>query len=79
MIDTLRELQPSISRVLTNAPTGMTIAHKQLVLIVFLAGLIKAYPAEPLTQNNLAVLATILRGSRLLTAVSTTVRPDLVQ
>jgi|SRR5882724_5940056 len=77
--ETQRELQLAVSRVLVNAPTGMTIAHKQLALIMVLEELIKAHPVDHQTQNSLAVITTILLGSRLLTAMSATVRSDTVQ
>jgi hypothetical protein len=69
----------AISQVLTNAPTGNMVAHKQLVLVIVLKELIKADPPDAEMQNSLAVISTILLGSRLLTAVSTSVRPDRVQ
>jgi hypothetical protein len=65
-----RELQLTISHALNNAPAGLTIAQKQLALIVMLEELAKSYPADYQAQNSLAVTSTILLGSRLLTAVS---------
>ena len=65
-----REVQLSITRVLNNAPDGLTVAQKQLALIVVLEELAKTYPIEHQAQNTLAVTTTILMGTRALITVT---------
>lgn len=68
--ETQRELELSIARVLNNAPTGMTVHQKQLALITVLEELTKTLPPSFQVDNVLAVMATLILGPRLVTAVS---------
>jgi hypothetical protein len=65
-----RELQRSISRVLNNAPTGITTAQKQLALLAVLEKLTENLPRDCQAQNSVAVLATLLLGPTLLAAIT---------
>jgi hypothetical protein len=65
-----RELQLDIVRVLNNAPAGITAHQKQLALIIAIEELTKSFPPDHQAQNSVAVVATLLLGARMLTAVS---------
>jgi hypothetical protein len=65
-----RELQLAISKVLSNAPTGISTAQKQLALIILLEKLTENLPPDSQAPNSVAVVATLLLGPRLLAAVS---------
>jgi hypothetical protein len=66
--ETQHEMQLAIAHVLNNPPAGISIAQKQLALIVMLEELMKTIPAEFQAANNIAVVTTILMGSRVLSA-----------
>jgi hypothetical protein len=68
-----REFQLAVSRVVANHETNLTLPQKQLGLICVLDELVRTMPGEYQGTNTLAVIATMLLGSRLLTAISTAV------
>jgi hypothetical protein len=63
-------LQLAVARVLTNAPAGITLHQKQLALIMVLDQLSRLLPLDNQVPNSFAVMATIVLGPRLVTAVS---------
>jgi hypothetical protein len=75
--ETQRELQLSIARALNNAPTGVTLHQKQLALIIVHRGTHQILPPGNQVDNSLAVIATLILGPRLLTAVSRTDSVDV--
>jgi hypothetical protein len=68
--ETQPEPKLAITRVLNNAPTGITVHQKQLALVVVLEELTNTIPAAYPVNNSLALIATMLLGPRLLSAVS---------
>jgi hypothetical protein len=65
-----REMQLSLSRVLTNAPAGISTAQKQLALIILLEKLTETLPPDHQAANSVAVISTLLLGPRMLAAIS---------
>jgi hypothetical protein len=65
-----RELLLALSRVLNDAPAGISTAQKQLALIILLEKLTELLPPDAQSQNSVAVVATLLLGPRLLAGVT---------
>jgi hypothetical protein len=66
----LHPAQFAVSRLIANHPTGLSLPQKQLALICVLEELVNGMPGDYQNSNILAVISTLLLGSRLLTAIS---------
>lgn len=64
-----RELQLAISRVLNDA-LAINTPQKQLALLAVLEKLTENFPPDCQAQNSVAVLATLLFGPTMLTAIT---------
>jgi len=62
--------QLEFSRVLANAPASITVAHKQLALLMLLEELAKSLPADSQHANSIGVVTTLLLGPRVVAALT---------
>ena len=72
-----RELQVAISKAVASSPANHS--QKQIALLVVLEELMKGLPPDYQPTNTLAIVSTLLFGTRTLAAVSQVARGTLME
>jgi hypothetical protein len=74
-----REFQLAVARLVANHPPTLSLPQKQLGLICVLEKLVKSMPADYQPANTLAMLGTLLFGTRTMAAITQIARGQLIE